>query len=176
MDVEKNDCKLDLILNNSLPTLTKELEWLEETISFRLKDYFEQITTGHLPLMPDHKKNDSYYAQFILHHELEEIDRLVMIIALAPHLRPSIFDIFFTKNKQYDRYYAEFGGVKGEKHNGFLPTGETSAFIIAGSDLIRRFELYKCFEEEHVLAQQNIISIGFTNEHEPIDCKQGVFV
>ena len=50
----------------------------------------------------------------------------------------------------------------------FLPTGETSAFIIAGSDLIRRFELYKCFEEEHVLAQQNIISIGFTNEHEPI--------
>jgi hypothetical protein len=168
LDVEKNDCKLDLILNNSLPTLAEELEWLEETISYRLKDYFEQVAGGDLPLIPELEKDDSYYAQFTRHHGLGEIDRLVMIIALAPHLRPSIFDIFFTKNKQYDRYYAEFGGIKGEKHNGFLPTGETAAFIIAGSDLTRRFDLYKCFEEEHILAQQNIITIGFTNEHEPI--------
>ena len=158
----------DLILNNSLPTLAEELEWLEETISFRLKDYFEQVVGAELPLMPDLKKDDSYYAQFIRYYGIGEIERLVMIIALAPHLRPSIFDIFFTKNKQYDRYYAEFGGVKGDKHNGFLPTGETTAFIISGSDLMRRFELYKCFEEEHVFSKQNIVSLGFTNDHEPI--------
>ena len=159
---------MDLILNNSLPTLAKELEWLEETVSFRLKDYFEQVVGAELPSMPNLEKDDSYYAQFIRYYGLGEIERLVIIIALAPHLRPSIFDIFFTKNKQYDRYYAEFGGIKGDKHNGFLPTGETTAFIISGSDLIRRFELYKCFEEEHVFSQQNIVSLGFTNDHEPI--------
>ena len=159
---------MDLILNNSLPTLARELDWLEDTISFRLKDYFEQVVGDELPFMPDLKKDDSYYAQFSRHHGLAQIERLVMIIALAPHLKPSIFDIFFTKNKQYDRYYSEFGGIKGDKHNGFLPTGETAAFIIAGSDLNRRFELYKCFEEEHLLVQQNIISLGFTNDHEPI--------
>ena len=159
---------MDLILNNSLPTLARELDWLEDTISFRLKDYFEQVVGDELPFMPDLKKDDSYYAQFSRYHGLAEIERLVMIIALAPHLKPSIFDIFFTKNKQYDRYYSEFGGIKGDKHNGFLPTGETAAFIIAGSDLNRRFELYKCFEEEHLLVQQNIISLGFTNDHEPI--------
>ena len=90
---------MDLILNNSLPTLAKELEWLEETISFRLKDYFEQVVGAELPLMPDLKKDDSYYAQFIRYYGLGEIERLVMIIALAPHLRPSIFDIFFTNCK-----------------------------------------------------------------------------
>ena len=87
---------MDLILNNSLATLGKELEWLEEIISYRLKDYFEQVVGGELPLIPELEKDDSYYAQFTRHHGLGEIDRLVMIIALAPHLRPSIFDIFFT--------------------------------------------------------------------------------
>ena len=103
---------MDLILNNSLATLGKELEWLEEIISYRLKDYFEQVVGGELPIIPELEKDDSYYAQFTRHHGLGEIDRLVMIIALAPHLRPSIFDIFFTKNKQYDKYYAEFGVVR----------------------------------------------------------------
>ena len=54
---------MDLILNNSLPTLARELDWLEDTISFRLKDYFEQVVGDELPFMPDLKKdaNNSAY-------------------------------------------------------------------------------------------------------------------
>ncbi|NQW28718.1 MAG: ATP-binding protein [Flammeovirgaceae bacterium] len=159
---------MDLSLINSLPCLAKELQWLEEVITFRLSEYFKQEESLHYPEIPDISRDDSYYAQLARKNEFNEIDRMVIIIALAPHLQPSIFDIFFTKNKQYDRFYAEFGGVKGDKHNGFLPTGETAAFIIAGADLGRRFQLYKCFEEDHVFYKENVLSIGFTNEHEPI--------
>ena len=42
---------------------------------------------------------------------------------------------FLCKNKDFDRQYTEFGGWKGRSHRGFLPTGETASFIIAGEDI-----------------------------------------
>ena len=89
-----------------MPCLAKELQWLEEVITFRLSEYFKQEESLHYPEIPDISRDDSYYAQLARKNEFNEIDRMVIIIALAPHLQPSIFDIFFTKNKQYDRFYA----------------------------------------------------------------------
>jgi hypothetical protein len=51
------------------------------------------------------------------------------------YIRPQALDIFFAKNKDFDRQYTEFGGWKGRSHRGFLPTGETASFIIAGEDI-----------------------------------------
>lgn len=60
-------------------------------------------------------------------------ERMVVMLALMPHVCPQILDIFCT-NKNFDRQYTEFGGWKGLSHGGFLPTGETASFILAGED------------------------------------------
>ena len=44
-------------------------------------------------------------------------------------------DTFFTKNSLIDRIYTEFGGLKGDKHSGIIPTAQTAAFIIGGGDI-----------------------------------------
>lgn len=157
-----------LAYNNSLPTLNLELEWLNAVVEYRFANYFQQSTEHPYPKAPDLSNDESYYASTIRELDLDDIGRLLILIALASHLRPAVFDIFFTKNAQFDRVYAEFGGLKGEKHSGFVPTGETAAFIIAGTDLEQRFQLQRCFDEKHVLYRKNILSLGFTNDYEPM--------
>jgi hypothetical protein len=157
-----------MIYNNSIGALDRELQWLSEMIRYRIADYFEQSIRYPYPEAPDLSNDNSYYAEIIRHAQLDEISRLLLLVALAPHLRPSILDPFFTRNALYDRIYTEFGGLKGDKHGGFIPTGETASFIIAGSDLERRFFLQRCFEPEHVLVRRDLVSLGLTNSHEPV--------
>lgn len=159
---------MEIAFNSSIETLNGELAWLNNVISFRFSEYFKQPEQISFPEAPDLQNDESYYATAIRQLEITDTSRLLILIALAPHLRPAIFDMFFTKNEQFDRVFAEFGGLKGEKHSGFVPTGETAAFIIAGDDLDRRFELQRCFDESHVLYQENILSLGFTNAYEPM--------
>ncbi|NJL13634.1 MAG: hypothetical protein HC913_11915 [Microscillaceae bacterium] len=54
-------------------------------------------------------------------------ERLILVLTLAPHVRPEALDVFFYPNAQ-NRDFTEFGGVKAKTHTGFLPTGET-AFV-----------------------------------------------
>ena len=56
-----------------------------------------------------------------------------------------MLDIFFLHNKDFDRQYTEFGGWKGLSHGGFLPTGETVSFILAGEDIEKRKEVLRLF-------------------------------
>ncbi len=168
MDGKKTKCRMDIKFNPSLETINRELEWLNDMITYRFSDYFQQSAEVEYPLAPDLTENDSYYASTVKELELNDLERLLVLIALAPHLRPAVFDIFFTKNAQFDRVYAEFGGLKGEKHSGFVPTAETAAFIISGNNLETRFKLQKCFYESHAIYKHNILSLGFTNEHEPV--------
>ncbi len=153
---------------SSLNTLDNELVWLNDLITYRFSDYFKQSEEYTYPTPPNLSADESFYATTIKKLGLDDISRLLILITLAPHLRPAVFDIFFTKNAQFDRVYAEFGGLKGEKHNGFIPTAETAAFIISGNDLHKRFQLQKCFDEQHPLYKNNILSLGYTNLHEPI--------
>ncbi|MEQ9289293.1 MAG: ATP-binding protein [Cyclobacteriaceae bacterium] len=153
---------------SSLKTLNRELKWLNQMIEYRFSDYFQQSTDVPYPDAPDLSHDTSFYASTLRELALDDVARLLILIALAPHLRPAVFDIFFTKNSQIDRSYAEFGGLKGEKHSGFVPTGETATFIIAGNDLDKRFQIQRCFDDQHILNKENILSLGFTNAHEPI--------
>ncbi len=152
--------------NNSISTLENELKWLSEMINYRVGTYFRQTGDFEYPNVPDLAEDESYYACMIKENKLGRDERLLILIALTPHVRPAILDIFFSKNERFDRVYAEFGGIKGEKHGGFIPTAETAAFVIAGEDLEKRYQLQPCFDEDHVLSKQNILSLGVTNNHE----------
>jgi hypothetical protein len=83
------------------------------------------------------------------------------------YIRPQALDIFFAKNKDFDRQYTEFGGWKGRSHRGFLPTGETASFIIAGEDIEKRKAVIRMFQRDHWFYTQNILRLEGACEGEP---------
>ena len=94
-------------------------------------------------------------------------ERVVILLALMPYLCPQLLDIFFINNKELDRPYTEFGGWKGLSHGGFLPTGETAAFILAGDDWEKRKAVVQLFGKEHWFWKNNILRLEGQGEGEP---------
>ena len=55
-----------------------------------------------------------------------------VILSLIPQIRPQLLDVFFTKNKTFDRKFTEFGGFRQGSEGDFQPTGETLAIHSGG--------------------------------------------
>src|SRR5262245_35913134 len=107
--------------------LQRELEWLEKIILTRLNIFFGQESdfTSVLEVVPPvHPEHEAAYVKFIHLYKMEIPERIILALAMAPHIQPEVLDSFFFKNNQYDRGFTEFGGLKGVSHGGFLPTGE----------------------------------------------------
>lgn len=158
-------------LESNAFVLEQEMQWLAEVISTRFKLYFSQESAwediSEIP-MPTFEHSNSPYAQLIETHKMGLEERVILAIALAPHVRPQILDVFFTKNTSYDRGFTEFGGVKGTFHSGFLPTGETATFILAGNDLSNRFKLISIFDSNHFFNKKNILRLEHEKLQEPV--------
>ncbi|TND09747.1 MAG: ATPase AAA [Bacteroidetes bacterium] len=151
-------------------TLNRELGWFAEVLDTRLKLYFGQECkysdiTEINPPEPLHA--DSMYAGLISHYNLSFEERIVITLALTPYLRPHLLDVFFAKNADTDRGFTEFGGVKGLAHGGFLPTGETALFILAGENLQQRINLQYLFDPDHFFSQHGIIKMETPPPGEP---------
>lgn len=143
-------------------TLEQELAWFSEVLDTRLKLYFgQECSVSDIyelePPMAVHE--NAMYTGLLRHYNLAIEERLVLLLALVPHIRPQLLDVFFVKNGNVDRGFTEFGGVKGQAHGGFLPTGETALFLLGGDDLHRRFSLHYLFDPEHFFAQHGIIRL-----------------
>jgi AAA+ superfamily predicted ATPase len=108
---------------------------------------------------PDLDNDGSIYADFVRYYKMTVPERLLLILALIPHLQPHLLDVFFSVKKSTGRGYTEFGGIKGNQHGGFIPTIETALFILGGNNLGERFRLYKLFEPDHFLSAHGIISL-----------------
>lgn len=149
--------------------LEGELEWFTEVLETRIKSYFgaENRSVFDIP-PPDLSDSDSYYAQFVHHYSLSIAERLLILLVLIPHLRPQLLDVLWSRNEATERGFTEFGGLRGTTHGGFIPTGETAVFIIAGSDLTTRFELMQLFEGDHFFARHNVLHLAPVNLGEPL--------
>jgi AAA+ superfamily predicted ATPase len=112
---------------------------------------------------PDITGDNSVYADFVKYYGLNASERLLLILALIPYLQPQLLDVFFSSNKKTGRGYTEFGGIKGSRHGGFIPTVETALFILATNDLALRFRMYKLFEPDHVFLAHGIIALDHGN-------------
>ena len=151
-------------------SLEKELEWFSQVLETRINLYFGHECAHQrieeIPL-PNLTEDHSEYAALVQECNLSTDERLVLILALIPHIRPQELDTLFTPNKNLDRGFTEFGGWKGKTHGGFLPTCETASFILAGNNLEKRFEVLKLFQSEHVFAKKDIIRVEHQGNNEP---------
>jgi hypothetical protein len=157
-------------VEHNAAALNTELEWFFRVLDTRIKLQFghdcEYSDVFDLQ-PPDLEPERSMYGSFVRHYELNFAERLIFLIALVPHVRPQLLDVFFTKNTNSDREFTEFGGRNGHSFAGFLPTGNTSLYILAGDDLSRRFDYSYIFEADHVFARHNILNLETSRPGEP---------
>lgn len=152
--------------------LEKELAWLSEFLNQRIllhqeKKYDIRQVYNIQPPTYDDRFTSSPYLQLVKQYNMDVPERLVLLLALLPHIKPELLDVFFTRNDQYGRVFTEFGGVVGSSHNGFMPTGETAVYMLAADNLELRFYLTKLFEKDHFFSSQNILYLEHHQKNEP---------
>ena len=139
-------------LIQNIQTIEKELKWFEMYLEARIAQFFnnELEDPFQLHIAPDLSEEESVYAKLVNHYELKIGERLVLLLCLIPHIKPELLDTFLIKDAIIGRFYTIFGGVAGQNHNGFLPTGETAIFLLAGNNLLARTTASKIFDETHI--------------------------
>lgn len=160
-------------LEQNAQDLERELAWFAQVLDQSFKSYFDSAAEHSVYDLapPDLSTSISPYAQFIQHYQLTFVERITLILALIPHIRPQLLDIFFTKNEIFDRNFTEFGGVWEGTQSNFIPTGETLIFILAGKDLSTRFSLQSLFDNQHFFTKHNILHLTFQNDEPVMKCK-----
>jgi len=151
--------------------LLADLAWFSEVLKTRMDIYFERETKCESIFdvkPPTLKKSGSLYAHFLDHYSLSIPERLALLLALIPHVQPRLLDVLFTRNATYDRDFTEFGGTRGSNHKGFLPTGETLNFLLAGDNLQASFSISGLFSSDHVFSKHDILSLEVVPDGEPV--------
>lgn len=142
--------------------LQEELSWFYKVLDTRIKIYF-----GHEceyddvdAIAPPHiNANAGVYGYIHDHYQMNTIERIVFCLALVVHIKPQMLDLFFTRNKTYDREFTEFGGYFDGRTKAFIPTVETALFIIAGDDLKKRIDYSYIFEPDHFFQRHSVLNV-----------------
>ena len=146
--------------------LIRALNFLQETIQRRLAQYFKKIN-GETTLIPPayflDENEDSAFTKFVQHYQMNEDELIVLMTALVPNVYPHFFDNIIAEFLPNGGDFPEFGGVKGKRHRGLIPTAETALFILAGTDLNLRFERQKIFLPGHYFERDSILIVDHTD-------------
>src|SRR5690606_20977905 len=103
----------------------------------------------------------------ILNKKLGRDEAILLLLSLAPHIQPDLLDSVIETHMQHSGDFREIGGVRGKNFRGFLPTGETVLFLLAGEDLKKRLEVQELFSENHFFAKKHILWLEEVPEGEP---------
>src|SRR5438552_6332807 len=135
-----------------------EAAWFERALAARLHAHAEGADDDlarilhHAPPLPP---AGVAYADAIRAAELGHAERLVLMLAFLPHLRPEALDPLLIRSDALQRRFTEFGGSVGGDHAGFVPTQQTALFLLAGSDLAARLHHLRLFAADHPLYTQH---------------------
>lgn len=160
--VKVSGMEMATTLQQNAHDLEKELAWFAAVLDTRMKLYFVNETeyeTIFEVSPPDLSQSVSPYADFLRHYRVSFIERAAIILGLIPHIRPQLLDILFTKNQNFDRRFAEFGGLSNGVEGHFMPTGETILFVLAGQELEIRFAVQGLFDGDRYFARHNILRL-----------------
>lgn len=151
--------------------LEQVLHYLERTIQWRISICFCGANPSH-EVLPSLSlvglSADFPLFHFIKTHQLNSFEQLALFIALAAHIQPGFFDQTITAKLPEPGDYPQIGGWRGKAHRGFLPTGDTVLFILAGDNLGLRLQLQAMFGPDHLFAQKKVLRVNSSEEGEPL--------
>src|SRR5262249_46078715 len=118
-----------------------EFGYLEDLIRFRMNSYFPSHKHNRMPPFPEYGNWYLPVKNFIVKNNLTPEEATILLIGIAPHIRPQLFDSAIESKMPApdpDKppiVFPQIGGVRGNNSRFFLPSGETVLFLLAGDDL-----------------------------------------
>ncbi len=150
------------------PTLTTLLAHLSTLAHQRLTPYFPQPETKQQTLSLTKLADDgSPLAQFIHQNGLTLQEYTILAIGLIPHLQPHFFDGLMREFLPSGGDFTQIGGTRGTHFRGFLPTGETALFLLAGEDMAQRAAVQQLFSADHFFSRKKILWLEDVTPGEP---------
>jgi hypothetical protein len=123
----------------------------------------DSIDGVEVAVLPD----DSPFGRFVREHARDDESRLLVLLALAPWMKPDFFDRIVQAVLPGASDHPEVGGVRGRQHRGFMPTGDTALFLLAGDDLDARARWQTLLCGEHPLVQKGIVYLEDPPDGDP---------
>jgi len=153
--------------NNNL--LLVEIQWFANLLQARMDNFENQENNFDIQkyFLPKAESNDSIFVSFVNENNFDIYERVALILALAPHIRPEILDLFLIINNESEVNYIQFGGVEGQNFKGFLPTGQTLFFLFGNDNLHNKTIVRELFSPAHFFAQKQILWLEPAKEGEP---------
>jgi hypothetical protein len=142
--------------------IVSEIEWLKNILEQRRRINAKEVSDNIFSTPPPKHEAGSHYNSFLQKYNLNTEERLLLILALVPHICPDTLDVFKTQGS----IPSSFGGVIG-KSRAFLPTGETFMFIVAGDVIAARVQLLKLFSKDHLFFRENFLTLQSADKGEP---------
>lgn len=165
--------ELEQLVENGIETrhhsLNVELEWLASRFERAIYAHFSGPLERHdnEPVHPPSLQQfEDEYAKFIKKNTISENQRLLLILALAPHLSPVFLDEIIASHVNQTGDFPQMGGVKGETYRGFLPTLETVLFILSSKGLDDRLKVQSSLLNKGPLI--NVLHIAEVAQGEPV--------
>lgn len=162
----------DDTLAHNAACIGAEFDWFRSVLERRFELHAgKESANGFDPLAdlrpPELPSAGAPYAEVVRQFGMGAAERLVLVLSYIPHVRPDLLDPFFIQNQSVQRRFTEFGGLTGMSHVGFLPTGETAMFLLAGDDIGARLCFRPLFEHAHYFYTHNILRLSPRNAEEP---------
>ncbi len=146
------------------------LTLLAEFVTGRVSAHFSD-DDSHPIVLPDVFSSDapgeSPVAGFGREQRLSREAQTLLLLALAPHLEADFYDRNIRGAIPREGDHPQIGCTRGQVFLGYLPTGETALFLLAGEDSERRMEVQKLFSEDYVFARKHILWLEGVPEGEP---------
>ncbi len=142
------------------------LDFLHVLFRARFEEEYGDGTEIKLPELA-YFGDGSALAGLLKQYEPSCDEYVVLILALLPHVAPGFLDRVLREALPGDGEYPEIGCQRSCDHRGLVATGETAVFLLAGSDLDRRFEVERLFVDGHWFAEESVLYLEATSRGEP---------
>ena len=94
-------------------------------------------------------------------------ERVVLLLALTPHLRPSFFQSIISGSSTRWRRFSGVRWLEGNNHRGLLSTAKPAQFVVAGMDVEARLGMQQIFDTHHSLYRHHALWLEDVREGEP---------
>lgn len=148
--------------------MIQEFQFLDRLIRFRLNNYFPSPTNDMAPPELEFDQWQLPIRNYIAHHQLGNQEANLILVSLTPHVHPDLFDHTIQAVMANAGDFPKLGGVRGKNFRGFIPTGETALFLLAGDDLQKRLEVQQLFGPDHFFSKNKILYLEEVPAGEPV--------
>ena len=143
-------------LRESFLIIEQHLQVLENFIFRRIESYFSE-NEFDIEFVFEKTDSENRYTNFIEKNKLSKDEHFVLLVALANEISTKVFDPFLSKNSLYDMPYSEFGGVKKNNSDVFVPSIQTIMFLLCGSNMALSMQKRVLFNSDSTLYKNSIL-------------------